>query len=101
MATVAGVNGMKDMIKTQLQHEKEGRPPSIHPGGWKIGAAHADNSPIISGHTFTITMSEEDARRCKMMLDLQWFMMSIAAMSGAAGYPELLPPPDGRHELNC
>ncbi|RGP70118.1 transcription factor [Fusarium sporotrichioides] len=86
-----GDNSMKNVAETQIQHENNGCPPPTHPGGWRIAATHIDSSPVILGDTFTITMSERDVTKCKMMLDLQWFIMSIAAMSGAAGYPDLLP----------
>ncbi|UPK97154.1 hypothetical protein LCI18_008089 [Fusarium solani-melongenae] len=36
-------------------------------------------------------MPAEDAGRFKHMLDLQWACIVVAALSGAAEYPDLLP----------
>lgn len=49
------------------------------------------NCPLLSGHTFHVEMPPEDAERFKDMLDLQWVCIVIAALSGAAGRPHLLP----------
>lgn len=91
MDIITDENDMKNMVEAQLKHEKEGCPPFI--GASDIATGSYNSNPIFSGNTFTTTMSEEDAHKFKMMLDLRWFIISIAAMSGAAGYPELLPSP--------
>lgn len=47
--------------------------------------------PLLSGHTFHVEMPAEDAGRFKDMLDLQWACIVVAALSGAAEHPHLLP----------
>ncbi|OBS29484.1 hypothetical protein FPOA_03421 [Fusarium poae] len=75
-------NGMKEMAEMQIKHEDNG------------GPAPKDSEPsIVSGHTVIIKMPQNDAMKCKLMLDLQWNLACIAAMSGGAEYPELLPKP--------
>ncbi|QPC77879.1 hypothetical protein HYE68_008631 [Fusarium pseudograminearum] len=91
MDVIANENDMRNMAEAQIHHERMGCPPFMDAFG--IATGHKGCNPILSGHTFTITMSEEDARKYKMMLGLRWFIISIAAMSGAAWYPELLPLP--------
>lgn len=58
-----------------------------HPHG-KVGTSQVN---LRSGYTFRVEMSPEDAGRFKDMLDLQWACIVIAALSGAARYPHLLP----------
>ncbi|KAM0490952.1 hypothetical protein ACHAP8_011018 [Fusarium lateritium] len=76
-------NGMKEMAEMQIKHEDDGGP-----------APKDSGTPIISGHTAVISMPEDDAIKCKMMLELQWDLACIAAMSGGAEHPELLPKPE-------
>ncbi|GKU11875.1 hypothetical protein FLAG1_10243 [Fusarium langsethiae] len=95
MDITVGENSMKTMAESQIKHVKQGCPPPTHPDGGKIVAIRvSDNVPLMSGHTFILTMSAEDAVKCKIMLDLQWALITIAAMSGGAEYPELLPSVD-------
>ncbi|EEU40444.1 uncharacterized protein NECHADRAFT_76719 [Fusarium vanettenii 77-13-4] len=54
----------------------------------KIGTSQVN---LRSGYTFRVEMPPEDAGRFKDMLDLQWACIVIAALSGAARYPHLLP----------
>ncbi|KAG8677585.1 hypothetical protein FPOAC2_03720 [Fusarium poae] len=76
-------NGMKEMAEMQIKHEDDGAP-----------APKNSNIPIISGHTVILSMPEDDAIKCKMMLDVQWNLLCIAALSGGAEHPELLPKPE-------
>ncbi|RBR09651.1 uncharacterized protein FIESC28_09763 [Fusarium coffeatum] len=85
-------NEFMNMVETQIKYERDGSPRYKNNYGVLIEAVRVDtNTPILSGHEFTITMPGEDAKKCKLMLDLQWAIIRIAAMSGAAGYPDLLP----------
>lgn len=85
-------NEFMKMVETQIEYERDGSPRYKNNFGFPIEAVRVDtNTPILSGHEFTITMPEEDAKKCKLMLDLQWVIIRIAAMSGAAGYPDVLP----------
>lgn len=43
---------------------------------------------------FKIEMAHDDAIKMKQMIDFQWVMVCILALSGAAGSPELLGEPD-------
>lgn len=45
---------------------------------------------VLSGDHIKITMGHEEAKKMKKMIDLQWAIISILALSGAAGAPELL-----------
>lgn len=45
---------------------------------------------VISGDLFEIRMPHDDALKMKSMIDFQWTMISCLALSGAAGWPELL-----------
>jgi hypothetical protein len=86
MSIMTGDDSMKNMAETQIKHEQDGRPPPTpQEGDGVIGAVRVDTCmPLTSGHIFTITMSEQDALNCKMVLDLQWYLISITAMSGGA-----------------
>ncbi|KAL6922284.1 hypothetical protein FSST1_006310 [Fusarium sambucinum] len=101
MDIMAGNESMQKMAETQINYEKAWRPPPTpRHGDGAIGAVRVDiHAPLISGQTFTFTMSEQDAINCKMALDLRWYLVSIEAMSGAASYPRLLPPADGSDEI--
>lgn len=46
---------------------------------------------IVSGQTFCIEMEPEFAARFKAMIELQWALTVIAAISGTASLPEHLP----------
>lgn len=62
-----------------------------------VGLANIHTSrTILSGDTLEIRMPYHEAVKMKTMLDLQWVMISLLALSGAAGSPELLREPD-RH----
>jgi hypothetical protein len=47
-------------------------------------------SAIESGHTVRIRQSEKDVLSFRTMIEIQWAMVCIGAMSGAAQAPELL-----------
>ncbi|KAF5228418.1 hypothetical protein FAUST_11087 [Fusarium austroamericanum] len=51
------------------------------------------STTIISGHTVALSMPESNALKCKLTLDLHWNLTYIAAMSGGAEHPDLLPEP--------
>ncbi|CAG1999417.1 unnamed protein product, partial [Fusarium graminearum] len=91
MDGITDENNMEHMAEAQIHHERMGCPPFMDASG--IATGHKGCKPMLSGHTFTITMLEKDARKYKITLDLRWFIISAAAMSCAAWYPELLPPP--------
>ncbi|KAH7185191.1 uncharacterized protein B0J16DRAFT_384250 [Fusarium flagelliforme] len=89
---MADRDAMDAMAQTQIQHEEDGSPPGQNDRGADIDAVRADTkTPVLSGHEVRIAMPLDDALKCKMMVDVQWAIIRIAAMSGAAGYPELLP----------
>lgn len=48
------------------------------------------NSNVRSDDLFKIEMAHGDAAKMKQMIDFQWAMVCILALSGAAGSPELL-----------
>ncbi|CAG1990486.1 unnamed protein product [Fusarium graminearum] len=76
------VNDMREMAEMQIKHEDDGSP-----------APKALDTNIVSGHTVTISMPENDALKCKIVLDIHWNIVCIAAMSSGADHPELLPEP--------
>ncbi|CAG7559516.1 unnamed protein product [Fusarium equiseti] len=85
-------NEFMKMAERQIKYERDGSPWYNDTHGAPIAAGRVDMNILIeSGHEFTITMPREDAEKCKLVLDLQWAIIQIAAMSGAAGYPDLLP----------
>ncbi|KAJ4135072.1 hypothetical protein NW768_004685 [Fusarium equiseti] len=86
-------NGFMEMTNAQTKYEEARSEPSKHSqGNSHIDAMAMDTrTTIISGDEFTLTMPKEDAFKCKRMLDVQWHLIRIAAMCGAAEYPELLP----------
>ncbi|RGP68396.1 ent-kaurene oxidase [Fusarium longipes] len=85
-------NGFKEMPKNVIEHQRNGSPVLNHPSGGRIAASRVDtHQPIHSGHQFTLIMPLDDAMKSKMMLDLQWALIQIGAVSGGAEYPELLP----------
>ncbi|KAL6865947.1 hypothetical protein ACO1O0_002047 [Amphichorda felina] len=48
------------------------------------------NHPILTGHTFTIPFTTvEEAEKFKSMIELQWAVIRVSALSGAAGNPDL------------
>jgi hypothetical protein len=49
---------------------------------------------ILSGDILNIEMPFEKALKMKRMMDLQWALISILALSGATGAPELLDEPN-------
>ncbi|KAG8350270.1 hypothetical protein FVEN_g11592 [Fusarium venenatum] len=70
---LTGDESMQKMAETQIKYEKARRPPPIPQKGDGVFAA--------------------------MVLDLERYLASIAAMSGAASYPRLLPPADTSDEI--
>jgi hypothetical protein len=85
-------NEFMKMAERQIEYERDRSPSYNDTHGAPIAAGRVDMNILIeSGHEFTITMPREDAEKCKLVLDLQWAIIQIAAMSGAAGYPDLLP----------
>lgn len=49
---------------------------------------------VLSGICTRIEMSKDDAKKCKVMLDIAWRLSMIAGISGAATYPQYLPDHD-------
>nr|CEG05221.1 unnamed protein product [Fusarium clavum] len=85
-------NGFMKMAERQIKYERDGSPWYNDTHGAPIAAGRVDMNILIeSGHEFIITMPQEDAEKCKLALDVQWAIIRIAAMSGAAGYTDLLP----------
>jgi len=85
-------NEFMKMAERQIKYGLENSPPYKNKHGAHVAAVRADmNIPLLSGQEFIITMPREDAVKCKFVLYLQWSIIQIAAMSGAAGYPHLLP----------
>ncbi|KAF0635877.1 hypothetical protein FPSE5266_09769 [Fusarium pseudograminearum] len=75
-------NEMREMAEMQIKHEDDAAPPPTD-----------FSTTIISGHTVALSMPESDALKCRLMLDLHWNLTCIAAMSGGAEHPDLLPEP--------
>jgi hypothetical protein len=51
-----------------------------------VNAAYAiSNRPLLSGHTVCSQHDTKEAQLMKLMIDLQWACVVLAAMSGAAG----------------
>ncbi|KAH7192776.1 uncharacterized protein B0J16DRAFT_316459 [Fusarium flagelliforme] len=89
-------NEFVKMAERQIKHELENSLPYKDNHGARIAAVRADiKISLLSDQEFIITMPREDAVKCKFVLDLQWPIVQIAGMSGAAGYPDLLPDHDG------
>ncbi|GKU03040.1 hypothetical protein FLAG1_05019 [Fusarium langsethiae] len=85
-------NDFDKMIVGIRQYENERGLAYIEPGEGMFAAVRANNHvPLISGHYVRINMATEDAKKCKVMLDLAWSLGVVAAMSGAADWPNLLP----------
>ncbi|KPM46476.1 hypothetical protein AK830_g233 [Neonectria ditissima] len=62
------------------------------PLGSDVAASKAaTNFPIISGHIISVVMNKSDGDRFKAMMDLQWALTVIGAMSGGADPPKLKP----------
>ncbi|PHH74888.1 hypothetical protein CDD80_2770 [Ophiocordyceps camponoti-rufipedis] len=49
----------------------------------------ASSQPVMTGHTFSIEMPKDDARNFSSAIKLQWVMIRIGAMAGAANDPTL------------
>ncbi|RGP76510.1 hypothetical protein FSPOR_185, partial [Fusarium sporotrichioides] len=72
--------------------EKQEGPARVEPGGGMFAAVRVnDNVPLVSGHCVRVEMGVEDAEKAKVMFDLAWALGVVAAMSGAADWPNLLP----------
>lgn len=88
---LAKENGLSKMVDEVKAFTDDGCLPAT-PRYGKIGASRIDLScPLLSGHTFRVEMPPDDAGRFKGMLDFQWACILVAALSGAAGAPHLLP----------
>jgi hypothetical protein len=89
-------SSMRAMAERQMAFEQDGS-PSHQRGeeGGIISAFRVDMcTPIVSGHIAEVKMPEQDAQKFKALLELRWSIIRIAAMSGAAENPELLPDPE-------
>ncbi|PTD03049.1 hypothetical protein FCULG_00009213 [Fusarium culmorum] len=87
-------NSMEDLAKRQLFHEANGNPAPDRNERGIIAAGGMDaHTSIILGHVVPIVLPFSDAKKCKLMIDLQWCLIQVAAMSGGARHPELLPTP--------
>lgn len=81
-------NSMEDLAERQLFHEANGNPAPDRNERGIIAAGGMDTyTTIISGQAASILMPFSDAKKCKLMIDLQWNLIQIAAMSGGARYP--------------
>ncbi|OBS29465.1 hypothetical protein FPOA_03402 [Fusarium poae] len=82
---IIGSNSMQEMAEEQIRYEDNNNPaPETH-------------ILINSGHIITLIMPIDDAKICKVIIDLQWHLIQIAAMSGGAEHPELLPKSEIRY----
>ncbi|KAF5228419.1 hypothetical protein FAUST_11088 [Fusarium austroamericanum] len=94
VAVMGSSNSMEDLAKRQLFHEANGNPAPDRNERGIIAAEGMDaHKSIIPGHVVPILMPFSDAKKCKLMIDLQWDLIQIAAMNGGARHPELLPKP--------
>ncbi|POR37327.1 Uncharacterized protein TPAR_02483 [Tolypocladium paradoxum] len=58
-------------------------------------ATHVDSGRAVdSGEIFEIVLEHKKATKMKIMIDIQWAITRLAAMSGGADAPELLDDPD-------
>ncbi|WXC57977.1 hypothetical protein SNK03_003878 [Fusarium graminearum] len=81
-------NSMEDLAERQLFYEANGNPAPDRNERGIIAAGGMDTyTTIISGQDASILMPFSDAKKCKLMIDLQWNLIQIAAMSGGARYP--------------
>ncbi len=65
----------------------------------RLGAVDLTTGRFVqSGHVFELSMEIGDARKMKQMVDLQWAMIQLATMSGAAGDPEFLAESDDEED---
>ncbi|KAH8648999.1 hypothetical protein BGZ61DRAFT_376214 [Ilyonectria robusta] len=81
-------NNFDAMADSATMFPQGGMPPV----SGKLGASHIDaHIPILSGHLIDIQMPTADAALFKAMIDYQWALICVAALSGAAEAPELLP----------
>ncbi len=63
--------------------------PEVLEGDGNISAVNAKTFRALqSGHTIELSMTRAEAFNMKAMVELQWAMIKIATMSGAAGDPE-------------
>lgn len=93
-------NDFITMVDEQIRYEDAGCPKPAHTRGGLISATNENtHMPVLSGHTFKVTMPIEEAKNFKCMLDVQWALGRIAAMSGAAEYPDSLPDGDDWDEI--
>ena len=82
---------LRDLKSLSMPPEE---PVSV-PNGGRIAVSRSTSSlKIISGDIFKIQLDNEEAMKMKHMIDVQWLMISILALSGAAGSPELFGEPD-------
>ncbi|CEI60735.1 hypothetical protein FVEN_g2601 [Fusarium venenatum] len=93
-------NDFDKLINGLRQFEEDGRPARVEPGQGMFAAVRVNNNvPLISGHIARIEMPIADAVKCQVMLDLAWALSVVAAMSGAADWPNLLPDHDDWDEI--
>jgi hypothetical protein len=59
-------------------------------GGVVAASAVRSHQPLLSGHVFHVWLdTKEDAEKMKDMVDLQWNLIVIASLAGAADPPKL------------
>ncbi|KAK7398504.1 hypothetical protein QQX98_012112 [Neonectria punicea] len=88
-------NDVDAMVGSAIAFLRDGSfPPPEAFGRLKALHSHA-NRPILSGHIVKVPLPKADATRFKAMIDFQWAIVCVAALSGAAGAPELLPDHEG------
>lgn len=101
----AAVSNPEDKSKGKAKSGPNDQPKSgpNDPSGWVKGGpapvlrrSHhnfhddQDHRCILTGDLFDVTMSPDDAEKFVMMVRLQWIIIRITTMAGAAGHPELL-----------
>lgn len=80
--------GQKMLDELTTWHGFEGTPSSI--GGPICATDGNTHQPLLSGQVFYVTLdSKEEADNMKDMVDLQWSLIVVASLAGAADPPEL------------
>ncbi|KAM0234136.1 hypothetical protein ACHAPO_006515, partial [Fusarium lateritium] len=86
--TLEGDGNDFDKLVNEIRHFEDHH--QIEPGQ----DISATGIPLTSGQLARIKMSREDARKCRVMLDVGWFLSVVAGISGATEWPKFLPDHD-------
>lgn len=73
-----------------------------HTTPWDVHLINGKSKTLIqTGHTFNVSLAWPDAIKFGYMLDIQWLLIRLTAMSGAADAADegLLPEPDPGQEM--